>query len=95
MEKESEDAEKDSKAAPAPTFEREVPCASPHKDEAKMHVSEAAATRAPASKWKTKRAMNAAAPAAVVSVPPPDKVLPAGGVPCAYLPMDEDNKHTD
>ena len=65
-------------------------------DKAKMHASEAAevAAPAPASKLKTKRLMmmNAAAPAAVVSVPPPDKVLPAGGVPCASLPVDEDNE---
>jgi hypothetical protein len=36
--------------------------------------------------------MNAAAPAAAVSVPTPDEVLPAGGVPCSSPPIDKDNE---
>ncbi len=89
-EKKSEDEDKDSKATPAPTFEKELPCASPHKSE-----TAEVATPAPMRKWKTKRALNVAAPAAVVSVPPPDEVLPTGGVPCASPPVDEDNEHYD
>ena len=36
--------------------------------------------------------MNVAAPAEVVSMLPPDKVLPAGGVPCASPPVDKENE---
>jgi hypothetical protein len=83
-----------SKAATALTFEREVPCASLHKDEAKMHASEAAEviTPAPVRKCKTKRATNVVAPVVMVSVLLPDKVLATGGVPCMSPPMDDDNK---
>jgi hypothetical protein len=79
---------------PLPPSREKFPFASPHVDEAKMHASEAieVAAPAPTHKFKTKRVMNVAAPVAVVSVPPPDEVLPAGGVPCTSPPVDKDNE---
>ena len=82
---------------PLPPSREKFPFASPHVDEAKMHASEAieVAAPAPTHKFKMKRVMNVAAPVAVVSVPPPDEVLPTGGVPCASPPVDEDNEPSD
>ena len=61
---------------PLPPSREKFPFASPHVDEAKMHASEAIEVAAPAP-----TVMNVAAPVAVVSVPPPDEVLPTGEVP--------------
>ena len=61
---------------PLPPSREKFPFTSPHVDEAKMHASEAIEVAAPAP-----TVMNVAAPVAVVSVPPPDEVLPTGGVP--------------